>query len=621
MPEEKPTAERDEADGEVVYRRVQMPAERAEQAGKNRSPITERNISPTLPPLIVSFALLLTVIIVLGRISMNRLDQVSTDVLNLERAYAGKLGILLELRLALTNLNNEARARGRVEGEPEPAVPMPFFGLRIGRARGDVEKVLPRFEHLPLAQTDKGRAFRSELDQYLAVAEDSTRYSLEGFEKFRTVDAALNEMLREATGPEQEAILQQIEAIENRASRSIRLWSLLALLVGALVALSTIWEVQRRFRQLRRSISEAQRERQFSAQMLSAICAVDAHDRIRSANAAFFKIFPQATVGVSVYDKFAAPEAKRMLEAATATRVTEATYRGRWTCPEDSPDCANRAFDVYSSPLAIDGEQGQIVTLVDVTEAAEAEAQVRRTESLTAVGQAAAQVAHEIKNPLGSIRLGVSMLRDSLHDREGLNTIDLVERGIDHLNKLVVDVTQFSSQRELKRSRVELQDLLDASLELVADRIREKETPVEKLYSPEKLQGEWDEDQLRQVFVNLLANAVDASEVGAPVTIRTMRAEEEARPEREGNGHHALIRRQPLARVTIEDRGAGMDEETRARIFEPFFTTKKRGTGLGLAIVKQIIERHGGALAVQSAPAEGTRFTVDLPLKNRDEED
>jgi signal transduction histidine kinase len=172
----------------------------------------------------------------------------------------------------------------------------------------------------------------------------------------------------------------------------------------------------------------------------------------------------------------------------------------------------------------------------------------------------------------------------------------------------------------LKRSRVDLQDLLEASLELVADRIREKETPVEELYGEEKLQGDWDGDQLRQVFVNLLANAVDASERGVPITIRTVRAEEEAKPDRKDNGHHSIIRRQPLARVTIEDRGAGMDEVTRARIFEPFFTTKKRGTGLGLAIVKQIIERHGGTLAVQSAPEEGTRFTVDLPLKSSSDE-
>lgn len=620
MLKEKPTAEHDAEDGEVVYRRVQIPEERTVNAGGKRRPggALEKRISPALPPLIVGFALLLTVIIVLGRISLNRLEQVSTDILNLERGYAGKLSILLELRMALTNLNNEARARGRVEGEPEPIVPMPF-AFRMRKVRGDVEKVLPRFEHLPLAQTEKGHTFRRELDEYLAVTEDNTRYSLEGFEKFRTVDATLNGMLREATGPDQELILQQIEAIENRALRSIRLWSMIALLTGLLVAVGTIWEVQRRFRQLRRSINEAQRERQFSAQMLegmvSAVAAVDAHDRIRSANAVFLKIFPQATIGISVHDQFATPEATKMLEAATATRVTEATYRGRWTCPTESADCANRVYDIYSSPLAIDGEQGQIITLVDVTEAAESEAVLRRTESLTAVGQAAAQVAHEIKNPLGSIRLGVSMLRDSLHDREGLNTIDLVERGIDHLNKLVVDVTQFSSQRDLKRSEVNLHELLEASLELVADRVREKSTPVEKHYDQEQLRGEWDEDQLRQVFVNLLANALDASEANSPVIISTERVEDDVRSDRQGNGHRTMTI-QGLARVTIEDKGAGMDEETRARIYEPFFTTKKRGTGLGLAIVKQIIERHGGTLAVKSAPGQGTRFTIDLPLNN-----
>ncbi|HEX8773882.1 MAG TPA: ATP-binding protein [Pyrinomonadaceae bacterium] len=623
MLEEKPTAVHDSVEGEVVYKRVLPLEESAERpGGQGRRPPAElRGLSPTLMPLLVGFALLLTVIVVLGRSSVNRLDQVSTDILNLERGYAGKLSILLELRMTLTNLNNEARARGRVEGEPEPALSMPF-GYRIRRARDEVSKVLPRFEHLPLAQTDRGRAFRRELDEYLAVTEDNDRYSLEGFAKFRAVDASLNSMLRDATGPEQENILQQIESIQNSASRSIRLWSTIAILIGVLVAAGTIWEVQRRFRQLRQSMSEAQRERRFSAQMLegmvSAIAAIDAHDHIRSANAAFFKIFPGATVGASVYDKFAPPEAMMMLEAAVATRVTEATYRGRWMCPEDNPDCANRAYDIYSSPLAIDGEQGQLVTLVDVTEAAEAEAQVRKTESLAAVGQAAAQVAHEIKNPLGSIRLGVSMLRDTTRDREGLNTIDLVERGIDHLNKLVVDVTQFSGQRPLDRAEVNLHDLLEASLELIADRIREKRTPIEKHYSEETLKGDWDEDQLRQVFMNIIANAADASSAGSPITIRTMRVERVESNNAGRNGHLGGARPQPMARVEVEDKGAGMDETTQARIFEPFFTTKKRGTGLGLAIVKQIIERHSGIISAISSPGQGTTFIIDLPLKSTD---
>ena len=128
---------------------------------------------------------------------------------------------------------------------------------------------------------------------------------------------------------------------------------------------------------MRRSVDEARRERVFTSQLLegmvSAVAAIDENDRIRSANAAFFRIFPRATIGASVYEKFASEPAMKMLEAATATLVDKAAYRGRWVCPPGE-DCEHeQAFDVYSSPLAINGAHGQILTLVDVTEAAEAE--------------------------------------------------------------------------------------------------------------------------------------------------------------------------------------------------------------------------------------------------------
>src|SRR5207302_7337816 len=187
--------------------------------------------------------------------------------------------------------------------------------------------------------------------------------------------------------------------------------------------------------------------------------------------------------------------------------VETATYRGRWQLTENE---LPHSFDVYSSPVEIDNEHGQILTLVEVTEAAKAEAALRRSESLAAVGEAAAQLAHEIKNPLGSIRLGVEMLREYATADEAERTITLVERGIQHLNKLVVDVTQFSRQRQVERTEVDLHELIDSSIDLVADRIQEKETPVERHYAPEEIYGEWDSEQLREIFVNLLANAIDA---------------------------------------------------------------------------------------------------------------
>jgi two-component system sensor histidine kinase PilS (NtrC family) len=339
--------------------------------------------------------------------------------------------------------------------------------------------------------------------------------------------------------------------------------------------------------------------------MVSAVAAIDDHDRIRSANAAFFRIFPRATIGASIYEKFASDASLKMLEAAIGSRVDQASYRGRWDCPADEDREQVQTFDVYSSPLAINDARGQILTLVDVTEAAEAERGLRRQESLAAVGQATAQVAHEIRNPLGSIRLGVSMLRDSVNDDEGLRTIELVERGIKHLSKLVVDVAQFSRRKALEQANVDLNELINHSLDLAADKINEKETPIETRLADRNLIGHWDFDQLTQVFVNIIANAIDASPKRATVVIATevvsSAAEEDS----------AVTRR---ARVTIADQGSGMDKTTVDRIFEPFFSTKKRGTGLGLAIVQQIVEQHEGTITVDSTPGKGTTFRIDLPL-------
>src|ERR1051325_11074803 len=358
---------------------------------------------------------------------------------------------------------------------------------------------------------------------------------------------------------------------QREANKTILRWSIIALLVGALVAAGTIWQVQRQFVQMRRSVLETRRERTFTTQLLegmvSAVAAIDQDDRIRSANAAFLRIFPNTTIGASVLEKLGPDNAMRMLETVTAIRVKKETYHGRMIAQVGEED---KAFDVYSSPLALDGNLGQLVTLVDATEAAESERTLRRSESLAAVGQATTQVAHEIRNPLGSIRLGVSMLRDSVSDQEALNTIELVERGIKHLNKLVVDVTQFSRQKELERSSVNLHESLERSIDLVSDKILEKNTTVEKHFAGREIVGHWDSYQLRQVFVNVIANAVDASHENSEVLIST----ELLRPDTDGNGQPA----KNYARVTIADHGKGMDKATRDRIFEPFFSTKKRGT-------------------------------------------
>src|SRR5882724_7448876 len=420
-------------EGKVVYRRVLPVDPTPSGAGDG-----ERRFDPTLLPLIAGFALLLLLILVLGNLSVRRLEDTSRNALQLEQSYAARTNLLLRLRVALTRLDNEARDRMKASARHELTPP---FDLRLNTAQGKAADLLRQLDHLPLSEMPGWRKFRDDLAAYIEITRDSTHYSQEGFAKFRDADEELNSIINNLSS-EQEQVFFRIDAMQKEATGSIRTWNVFALVAGLLVAVATIWQVQRRFRQTKQSTEAARREREFSNQMLegmvSAIAAIDRNDRIRSANTAFFRIFPHASIGSSIHDQ-ASSEGLKLLEAATASHVEAATYRGRWNLNGDD---ASHAFDVYSSPLEIDGQNGQILTLVDVTEAAKSEAALRRSEALAAVGEAAAQLAHEIKNPLGSIRLGVEMLRDHVVSADALRTIGLVERGIQHLNKLVVDVTQ-----------------------------------------------------------------------------------------------------------------------------------------------------------------------------------
>lgn len=589
---------------EVVYRR---PPEGGLSATRpSRFESWRRGLAPALAPLIIGFLLLLGLIFGVGSLSVRLTDSVNDDAFDVGRQRSGRLNVLWDLHAGVNKLDNEARARMRFEADRGRLAPP--FDLQLNAARSAVVEAMKPLGAPPLSEISDWQQLHQNLKAYVKTTEDPKSYSLEGYEKFHAVDQKINALFTAVQIERKDDIVNRVVHAQAVSRKSIITWTTIALIVGALVASGTVWQVQRHFIDMRRSMLEARRERTFTTQLLqgmvSAVAAIDEDDRIRSANAAFFRIFPNGSIGASVLEKLGPDDAMKMLEAVTAIRVSKATYHGRSIVRVEEED---KAFDVYSSPLAIDdGDRGQIVTLVDATEAAAAERTLRRSESLAAVGQATTQVAHEIRNPLGSIRLGVSMLRDSVSDPDALNTIELVERGIKHLNKLVVDVTQFSRQKELERSTVDLHESLERSIDLVTERIVEKNTTVEKQFAARSIVGQWDPYQLGQVFVNMIANAVDASQENSEVLIST----EMLAPEMNGDGQPA----RPYARITIADHGKGMDKATRDRIFEPFFSTKKRGTGLGLAIVKQIVEQHGGRISVESEPEKGSQFRIDLPV-------
>src|SRR4051812_16777101 len=281
-------------EGQVVYRRVSAP-------GDARPPKRESRIDPALLPLFIGFAVLLLLVLAVGNLSVRKLEDTSSSALHLEQSYAARASLLLQFRVALTRLDNEARSRAEADARRELRPP---FDLRLDTARGKVLDLLPWLEHPPISELPKWQKFRSDLATYLQIINERERYTRDGYTSFRAVDNDLNDLVSES-GTEEHQIATQAEGLQAAATRSIRLWNIVALATAFAIAILTIWEVQRRFRQTKQSSEAARREREFSNQMLegmvSAIAAIDRRDRIRSANSAFFRIFPRATIGGAVF--------------------------------------------------------------------------------------------------------------------------------------------------------------------------------------------------------------------------------------------------------------------------------------------------------------------------------
>ena len=240
---------------------------------------------------------------------------------------------------------------------------------------------------------------------------------------------------------------------------------------------------------------------------------------------------------------------------------------------------------------------GQIIIFQDLTHIKEMEETMQRSEKLATIGQLAAGIAHEIRNPLASISGAIQLLNDEQEKGEStqrLMEIILAESG--RLNRLITDFLLYAQPPKLNKKKVDIGALVESTLE-VFSRSPQWTTGIklEKSIQPDiTIAG--DAQQLEQIMWNLFINAVDAMEGKGMLQVKV---------HKDGRGQTATL--------TVSDSGKGIASKDIARIFDPFFTTKDGGSGLGLSIVHKIVETHGGDISVESQPERGTTFSLTFP--------
>jgi two-component system nitrogen regulation sensor histidine kinase GlnL len=255
---------------------------------------------------------------------------------------------------------------------------------------------------------------------------------------------------------------------------------------------------------------------------------------------------------------------------------------------------------------------GAMIMIYDLSQVKRLEQHVKRADRLSSIGTLAAGMAHEIKNPLVSIKTFSQLLPKRFDDEEFRSGFtDIVPSEVDRIDSIVSRLLDFARPKKADFAPHDIRAIIEDVFALVENQTRAKQIEVETSFPGPAVIIYGDEQQLHQVFLNLVLNAVDAMEhaVEKKLSVSVEYGRAHLRPK----GQSPMIEAE-CATVSFADTGIGMTEEAVDRIFTPFYTTKDTGTGLGLSVVHGIITEHGGQIDVHSAPNEGTKFVITLPL-------
>ena len=392
-------------------------------------------------------------------------------------------------------------------------------------------------------------------------------------------------------------------------------------LVGILVIARDITERKKMEEKLRES---EEKWRSLVKNAPNVIIIVDRDGKIQFINRTVIDASPEEVIGRSVYD-FIDPRHHDVVRK-TIRQVFQTGEGGSYEISGTGPDGSTSWYATQVGPIKRDGQIVSVTLItIDITERKqmqqkleeysqqleqmvekrtgqlkEAQEQLIKSERLAAIGQVAAMLGHDLRNPLTSMSGATYYLKtklDSRMDEKTREMFGLIEKDIQHANKIITDLLEYSREIRLEMTETTPKSIIKEALSLVE--IPKNVKVIDSTQNKPKIK--MDIDKMKRVFANIIKNAVEAMPEGGKLTISTK--------ESDGN-----------VEIMFIDTGIGIAKEVIEKIWTPFFTTKAEGMGLGLPICKRIIEAHDGKISVESIVGEGTTFAVTIPVEPKPEE-
>ncbi len=387
----------------------------------------------------------------------------------------------------------------------------------------------------------------------------------------------------------------EIEAARKETARNTVITAVI-LLVASFVGMLSLFLVQA-YRSTRSSLA---RIKAFSDKVVKdmpvGLLGLDTNNNIASSN------LTAETVLQMPSSLLIGKSAKEVLPAPIMDLLEETTASGQIADKEIEyvrKDGIKIPLDISVSHLEGDDGSflGNIILFRDLTEVRALKKEVERSRRLASIGRLAAGVAHEIRNPLSSIKGFATYFGQRYNDNpEDKKTAEIMVKEVERLNRVVGQLLEFARPMDVSKKPVCVRTLVQHSLKMIHGDAAKQNISIQEHSSPDLRDVSLDQDRINQVLLNLYLNAMEAMEDGGVLSVSV--------------DHDNKSQR---LRIRVKDTGTGIDRKNMPNIFDPYFTTRQSGTGLGLAIVHKIVESHEGEVTVESEPGKGTTVNIFLP--------